>query len=110
MTALVEVVGIAAVTRRTNACTVLAHGSGTAFYVAALIHAFVIYAGVIEGTGHGIAADAGRRIGARSHLHLLTADEGIAEEAVLATAIVASNGVDAHRVAAAGVPVAFIDV
>jgi len=107
---LVQVIGIAAVTRRTYARTVLADGSGSTFYVAALVHAFITDARVIERARYGIATYAGRRIGARSYLHLLTANEGIAEEAVLATTVVASDSVDAHRIAAARVPVALVDV
>jgi len=110
VTALVQVIGIAAVTWRTHACTVLADGSRSTLYVAALVHAFVILARVIEGARYGIAAYAGQWISARSYLHLLAANEGIAEEAVLATAIVASDGVDAHRVAAARVSIALVDV
>jgi len=108
--ALMQVIGIAAVTWRTHARTVLADGSGPTLYVAALVHALVIDARVIEGARYGIAAYAGRWIGARSYLHLLTANEGIAEEAVLATAVVASDGIDAHCVAAARVPIALVDV
>lgn len=108
--ALVQIVGIAAVTRRADTRTVLTDGSGAAFYIAALVYALVIGADVVEGTGHGVAANAGRRIGARSNLHLLTSDEGIAEEAVLAAAVVAPDGVDAYRVAATCQSVAFIDV
>lgn len=108
--AFVQIVGIAAVTRRAHARSVLTDGSGTALDVAALIYALVIDAGVIEGTRHVVAADAGRGIGARTHLHLLTPDEGIAEEAVLAATVVASDGVDTDRVAAARVSVALVDV
>lgn len=106
----VQVVGIAAVTRRTYAHSILTDGSGTAFYVAALIYALVIDAGVVEGAWYSVAANAGRGISAWSHLHLLTSNERIAEEAVLATAVVASKGINAHRIAAACVPVALINI
>lgn len=110
VTALVQIVGIAAVTRRTRARSVLTNGSRAAFYVAALVYALVIDAGVIEGARYGVAADASRWIGARARLHLPASDEGIAEEAVLATTIVASDGIDAHRIAATCISVAFVDV
>lgn len=107
---LVQIVGIAVVTRRAQARAVLADGSRSAFHVAALVHAFAVDARVIEGARHDIAADAGRRIGAWPHLHLLAPNEGITEETVLAATIVAPDGIDAHRVAAARIPVALVDV
>lgn len=110
VTAFVQIVGIAAVTWRTHACSVLTDGSGTAFYVAALVYALMINTGVIEGTWCGVTANASRRIGARAYLHLPASDERIAEEAVLATTIIASDGIDAHRVAATCISVALIDV
>lgn len=108
--AFVQVVRVAAVARRADARAVLADGPGPALDVAALVHASVIHAGVVERTGHGLAADAAGRLRARDHLHLLTADEGVAEEAVFAVAVIAADRVDAHRVAAARVPVALVDV
>lgn len=108
--ALVQVIGVAAVTGRAHARTVLADGSRAALDVAAPIYALVIHASVVERTGHSLAADAARGLGARDNLHLLAADERIAEEAVLAVAVVASQGVDAYRVAAARVPIALVDV
>lgn len=106
----VQVIGIAAVTGRTYAHSVLTDGSRAAFYIAALIYALVIDAGVIEGAWYGIAANASRRIGAWSHLYLLTSDKWIAEEAVFATTVVAPKGIDAHCIAAACVSIALIDV
>lgn len=106
----VQVVGITAVTRRTYAHTILTDGSRTTFYVAALIYALMIDAGVIKGAWYGVTANASRRISAWSHLYLLTSDKRIAEESVLATTIVAAEGIDAHRIAAACVSVALINV
>lgn len=110
VTAFVQIVGIAAVTRGTHACSVLTNRSGAAFYVTALVYALMIDTGVIERTWCSVTADASRRIGARAYLHLPASDEGIAKEAILATTIVASDGIDAHRVTATCISVAFIDV
>lgn len=110
VTAFVQIVGITAVTWRTHACSILTDGSGPAFYVAALVYALMINTGIIEGAWCSVTADASRRIGARTYLHLPTSNEGIAEEAILATTIVASDGIDAHCVASTCISVAFIDV
>lgn len=64
MATFVQVVGIAAVTRRTYAHSILTNGSGTAFYVTALIYAFVIDTGIIERARYSAAANAGRGISA----------------------------------------------
>lgn len=110
MASLVQIIGIAGVAGRAHARPILADGTRTALDVAALVHALAIDAGVVEGTGHGLAARAGGWIGARHHLHLLALDERIAEETVLAVAVVAAHGVDADRIATACVPVALIDI
>lgn len=70
----------------------------------------MINAGVIEGAWYSVTAHASRRIGARTYLHLSASDERIAEEVIFATTIIASDGIDAHRVAAACISVALIDV
>lgn len=110
VTAFMQIIGIAAVTWRTHTCSVLTDRSGAALYVTALIYALMINTGIIKGTWCSVTADASRRIGAWTYLHLSTSDEGIAEEAILATTIVASDGIDAHRIAATCISVAFINV
>jgi hypothetical protein len=70
----------------------------------------VIHAGIIERTWHSLIANAARGFSARDNLYLLAADEGIPKETVLAVAVVASNSVDANRVAAARVSITLVDV
>lgn len=110
MTPFDEIVGIAAVAWRADACTVLTDRSGSAFYVAATVYALALHAGVVERTRDCLAAGAGGRVGARTYLDLLTANEGIAEESFLAATIVATDGVDADRVATTCVSIALVDV
>lgn len=108
--ALVQIVGIAGVTGRAHARSVLTDGSGPALDVAAPVYALAIHAGVVEGAWRGVATHASRGIGAWHHLHLLTPDERITEETVLAVTVVAPEGVDAHCVATARVSVALVDI
>lgn len=65
---------------------------------------------VIEGTWYSVTANTGRRIGTWSNLHLLTSDEGIAKETVLATTVVASDGIDAYCVIATCMSITLVDI
>lgn len=110
MTAFDEVVRVAAVSRWANAGSVLTNRSGTTFHVAAFVYALASHAAVIEGTRNGVAAGAGRRIGAGAHLDLLTTDERVAEEAFFAAAVVATDGVDANCIVSTSISVALINI
>lgn len=105
-----KVVRVARVTGRADAGPVLADRSRPAFHVAATIYALAAHAAVVERAGHRVGTGAGRGVGARLDLDLLATDERIAEEVFLATAVVAADRVDAHRVAPASVPVALVDI
>lgn len=105
-----EVVRVARVAGRAHAGPLLAHRSGATFHVAATIYALAGHAAVVERAGDRVGAGAGRGVGAGAHLHLLATDERIAEEVFFAATVVATDRVDAHRVAPASVPIALVDV
>lgn len=105
-----QIIRIAAVARWTNAGAILTDRSGAAFHVAAPIYTLASHAAIIERTGHRLAAGAGRRVGAGAYLNLLATYERVAEEALFAAAVIATNGVDAHCVTTASVSVALVDI
>lgn len=110
LTSSSEIVGITVVTGWADANAFLADGSRTTFDLAALVDAFAADAREIQRTRKIVGARACRGISAGTDLHLLTAEERIAEEAFSAAAVVATDGVDTNGVVAAGVSVAFVDI
>lgn len=110
MTSLREVVRVSLVAWRTEANAVLADGSRTAGDAAALVETLAVHAAVVRRAGGVLTALATVRIRAYSSLENLTADERIAEQAVLAATIVAADRVYANGIYATGVAVALVYV
>lgn len=110
VTASAQVVRIAGVARRTEAESVLTNGSRAALELRAFADTSSVRAREITWTGRQGTAGASRRVRTRANFNECTGSEWIAQKALFATAVVASDCVYAHRVTSTRVSIALVDI